>query len=492
MLTQNGVCNTLPYVLTFEDNFDGTVLDTAKWRLPYQGVSASFTFTSDKQWYANTGNTPALPSANNIEVSNGTLKLIAKKETPNIIGTFVTDWSTQPYTTNTSSFNYSSAEIISQQSFHYGYYEMRCKIPKGKGLWPAFWLFDGPVYNEIDIFEFWNEDNILGIFDPNLLAKDPNMDIHHDYDLNGKLYHCSQDNLGTTDYSAAFHVFGLEYTPNRIEWFIDGVSVREFTLFFDLNTGINSDCNSLSAGNLYGLRKSFVKDPMKIRANFAIQTGGINAYHPLGNSPDANTPFPSNYEIDYIRYYKKTNCLGALPITATNISQLSISPANAYTVVATPFNMNTGFTVPNGQVLQTTSRTEVVLGPGFTAIAGCDYKAKIDPTACKEINVDRAYMEGIDYTDVSQLSLNAIVASDQIAAYFESNQLTVKINTPLINQYELYLIDNFGKTIYHNQNVDKNQTSQFEINYITKGLYILRIKDLETGNFYTRKIIHNE
>ncbi len=42
---------------------------------------------------------------------------------------------------NSMQIKYLNSSIMSRQEFKYGYFECRCKAPKGKGLWPAFWLF---------------------------------------------------------------------------------------------------------------------------------------------------------------------------------------------------------------------------------------------------------------------------------------------------------------------------------------------------------------
>ena len=55
---------------------------------------------------------------------------------------------------------YTSARLSSKQTFRYGVFEMRARLPRGKGTWPAFWLLAGPKNNwkwpddgEIDIME---------------------------------------------------------------------------------------------------------------------------------------------------------------------------------------------------------------------------------------------------------------------------------------------------------------------------------------------------
>jgi beta-glucanase (GH16 family) len=73
------------------------------------------------------------------------LKLVSKKEEPPIETVF---------NGSNETFRFSSGEIWTDEKFFHGVYTARVKLPKGKGFWPAFWLYSGNPWNEIDIFEF--------------------------------------------------------------------------------------------------------------------------------------------------------------------------------------------------------------------------------------------------------------------------------------------------------------------------------------------------
>src|SRR5437868_3440087 len=70
VLSEDGRCNESPYILVFEDNFDGNKLDSTKWRA-VTGVVRDLEHKIAQQWYS-----PA-----NIFVSDGTLKLITRRDT---------------------------------------------------------------------------------------------------------------------------------------------------------------------------------------------------------------------------------------------------------------------------------------------------------------------------------------------------------------------------------------------------------------------------
>ncbi len=83
-------------------------------------------------------------------------------------------------------------------------------------------MFGGdPVYNEIDVFEFWNEKNIFGNYDPTKSTKVHNMNIHFDYYGNGSKSSCATYYDGV-DFSQDFHVFTLIWERDKIQWFVDG------------------------------------------------------------------------------------------------------------------------------------------------------------------------------------------------------------------------------------------------------------------------------
>ncbi len=281
-------CDNNPWVLVFEDNFNGNSLDLSKWT-----YGPRIRYCNNEQQYYTHGN--------NIEVSNGTLKLIAKKET---LYAKAVDWlpdNEHLYCNgvdkgqNARYFYYTSGDIETIKKFSYGKYEARIKIPKGKGFWPAFWMFGGdPVYNEIDIFEFWNEVDINHHYDPSKLSRVDRMTIHYDYDNDGKPSSCGTKYNGV-DFSQDFHIFTLIWEKNKIEWYVDGVLRRTDFRYYTI-LGQTTGC-TIKAWHQYILNKIYTKDPMHIILNFAIQGGS--------NSPESSTIFPSQMEVDWVKYYSK-------------------------------------------------------------------------------------------------------------------------------------------------------------------------------------------
>jgi beta-glucanase (GH16 family) len=154
-------------------------------------------------------------------------------------------------------FKYVSGLITTQPSFTqtYGYFEMRAKLPRGKGVWPAFWLLPADLSwpPEIDIMESVGDPSKVYVVYHSNAAK-----------IEGREIAVSPDD---------FHTFGLSWTKDEIAWFVDGKEVRREKTPADMHK------------------------PMYMLANIA--SGGDWA-----GAPDASTPLPARLTIDYIRAYR--------------------------------------------------------------------------------------------------------------------------------------------------------------------------------------------
>lgn len=242
------------WVQTFGDEFNGTTLDTDKWGTCYYW---------SKNGCSNGGSGDVNWYQNDeVSVQNGHLRLRAQKRSMN-------------------GYEYTSGMVSSHDrySFQYGYIEMRAKQPKGNGFWTTFWLIPHQrnVWPpEIDIAEY------LGAR-PNL----NHMTLHY-RNTSGKATSSTSWHKGpdlTTDY----HTYGLLWEPGRLVWYIDGVERKRYE---------NPD--------------TVPSQPMQILATFALGAAWSNT------PPDATTPFPSYYDIDYIKVWRHKNgpaTPAATPIT---------------------------------------------------------------------------------------------------------------------------------------------------------------------------------
>lgn len=500
-------CNNQSWVLYFEDNFEENSLDESKWVYPYQGVIAGYDFSGWKNWYANTATTPSKPISDNVVVENGYLKLIARKENPPISGTYQ-NWSNGGALT-TSSFDYSSGWIESKKEFGYGWYEIRCKIPKGRGLWPAFWLYDENTVSkasEIDIFEFWNESTCLGSYDPTRLSKNPHFNIHSSKINSGSstcpgvLHNCGGSwNVDGTDFSDIFHTFAVEWDYFKIIWYIDGQPVQYRYRFNTLSLQ-NIDCNSLQEGSIYYLNESWpFTDRMQVRFNMALQQGYTNPAIGSGynKAPDGTTPFPSAFEIDYFRYYKRGPC--SANVTITSDPQLNLSNILYNTLLGQNITISSAVTVNNNEQLEVIPSNQLILDPGFEVENGSEFFAHIDPVYCN-INTSMVgvneHQEKIPDKYQEQentfLGINALDNLDVLKIY--PNPGTDHVIIELTSSKGLNLIeitDNQGRQLL-NDTRELNEAMNLDISTFSPGTYIIKILNKETGKVYLERFTKNK
>ena len=172
------------YQLIWSDEFNQEEkrLDSSKWFLETIAPNNGSWYNNELQHYTD--------RIDNAYVSNGTLKIVAKKEE------FQSSGTTKLYT---------SARLNSKLSFTYGKVEVSAKLPRGKGTWPAIWTLGSnfetvtwPACGEIDIMEQLFED-----FEMVQCAV-------HTPDTYGDNTIVKQINV--TDVTENFHTYGLEWT----------------------------------------------------------------------------------------------------------------------------------------------------------------------------------------------------------------------------------------------------------------------------------------
>ncbi|MFI6676068.1 family 16 glycosylhydrolase [Kribbella sp. NPDC050470] len=187
-----GATPSLPvpgYQLAWSDEFDGTRLDTGSW----------FYREGEKAICSN--------NPGNVTVSDGSMRIALKRE----------DRNGKPYT---------CGGVISRKTFGYGYYETRAKLWGYKGFHSALWTTglsdyvpDTPLYkgpnnrvNEIDGFE-------VDSHAPDLYSQVSHWFVPQHIGNPGGLYK-------GPDSSDGYHVYGFEWTPTQVRYFIDGQLTR--------------------------------------------------------------------------------------------------------------------------------------------------------------------------------------------------------------------------------------------------------------------------
>jgi hypothetical protein len=168
----------------------------------------------------------------------------------------------------------------------YGKVEVRAKLPKGQGIWPAIWmmptndkLYGGwPKCGEIDIME--------------LLGNNPNkvyQTLH--YSKNGSDVQSQATKiLSKGDFSSDYHVFSVEWDPGKISFFVDGKLTKTFTKWYTGTDGLG-----------------IITYPAPFDQSFyMILNIAVGGSWP-GN-PDATTDFAkTKMMVDYVKVYQKAS-----------------------------------------------------------------------------------------------------------------------------------------------------------------------------------------
>ena len=166
---------------------------------------------------------------------------------------------------NPCNLPYTSGQINTSPSFSqtYGYFEMRAKLPKGAGLWPAFWLLtiDNTWPPELDTVE--------------MLGQDPTTIYASIFStLTGTAHSYATQSASVADTSSGYHTYGADWEPDYVTYYFDDNQFARFTTPADM------------------------KKPMYLLIDLAV--GGK-----WPGSPTASTTFPAYMNIDYVRAYSK-------------------------------------------------------------------------------------------------------------------------------------------------------------------------------------------
>ncbi|MEZ4883539.1 MAG: glycoside hydrolase family 16 protein [Chitinophagales bacterium] len=242
------------YELVWEDNFQGSsgeLPDATKWTFDI-GTGQNGWGNRELQYYTNAPTNVSLDG-------EGMLAIVARSE-------------------SFGGKNYTSARIKTQEIFDqaYGRFEARAKLPRGFGLWPAFWLLGSdietvgwPQCGEIDIMENRGQE-------PTLVQGT----VHGPgYSGGGSI--TSSFVLENSRFDVDFHVFAIEWGLDFIDFYVDdnlyqriapedvpGEWVYDHPFFMILNVAVGGD---------------------------------------YVGSPNSDTKFPQTLLVDYVRVYKEVN-----------------------------------------------------------------------------------------------------------------------------------------------------------------------------------------
>ena len=268
------------WVLDWADEFNGDRLDTSRWSACdcWHGEEEQFYTSREK----------------NVRVENGCLVLEAHRER----------FDTQPtakaglslcgavpgvsYDPKRRFADFTSGCVVSAKkaAFTYGRIEIRAKIPTVRWSWPALWMMGEniprlgwPRCGEIDIMEYWGRSPGKVFGTCHFAAADSPYWVAA---KNGFGHVGRGDSLAAGEIENGFHVYAIEWSRDRIDFYFDDV------LYYSFSVAVAAE----TKGGLNPFRH-----PMYLLLNYALDPG-------VGKVPPS-LPFPQRMEIDYVRHYSE-------------------------------------------------------------------------------------------------------------------------------------------------------------------------------------------
>jgi beta-glucanase (GH16 family) len=251
-LTTGAAETSADWELVWSDEFDGTALDPAKWEFE---VNARGGGNRELQYYV----------TNNVRVRDGLLTIEARKE---------------HFTGPEGAREFTSARIRTRRKGDWlqGRFDIRAKLPQGKGIWPAIWML--PTENR---YGGWPRSGEIDIME--LLGHEPKR-VHgtaHFAGANGRRESSGGELVLTSGtFAEDFHVFRLDWEPAALRWYVDDKLYHSAT---NWRSGTN------------GFPAPF---DQKFHLILNLAVGGN-----WPGNPDATTQLPQAMVVDYVRVYRR-------------------------------------------------------------------------------------------------------------------------------------------------------------------------------------------
>ncbi len=280
-LNQTGGGHYGDWNIVWSDEFDGSSINLSNWTFDTgDGTAEGIPGWGNNELEFYTSN------STNAFVSNGVLHIDALQQAM-----------------GTKSYTSARMKSIGLETQKYGRFEFRAKLPQGVGYWPALWMlpensvYGGwPASGEIDIME--NKGNLLTFVQGTIHYGNAGTDTDE-----------TQTYTLPVGQTTNFHSYLLEWTTNAVLWYVDG-------LLYETQT------NWFSGGGSYPapFNQSFY-----FLMNLAV--GGNYFGNPSKTNINANSTFPGDMQVDYLRVFNETAPF-VISIAQTNGNAVLSWPAN--------------------------------------------------------------------------------------------------------------------------------------------------------------------
>lgn len=281
------------------DEFTGPTLDP-KWEMQYPSMNTQPYHLSYNRWLGDT-NPNLLHHQFSLQDGNTVLRLATQQLNPEdkylgkVFEYYDGNRILDDGRPNLRFFHYTSEMIRSNLPVGpYGFFEIRCRIPKSRHVIADFWLWNAgtdnktgkPYYNEIDVFEIDGTDWHLTTHTRPPVEGAP-------FDHRSKLIR-SVDN---SDFAQEFNTYALKWGPNKVIFYLNNKVVRVVTEQFTDHL------------------MSIADHAMYIIVNVELDDGDGQTDR---RGVFADPTFPCYYDIDYIRVYKRNDHFRPDPVFSIN------------------------------------------------------------------------------------------------------------------------------------------------------------------------------
>ncbi|MFO7610447.1 MAG: family 16 glycosylhydrolase [Candidatus Krumholzibacteriia bacterium] len=244
--------------LVWSDEFDGTALDTGDWNYDVgTGCPNLCGWGNNELQYYRT---------QNVAVTGGNLVITARDESY-----------------GGASFTSGKVHTRGKRSFLYGRFEMRAKLPTGGGMWPAFWMMP-----QDDAYGGWASSGEIDIMESANATTSVGGALHFGGQWPENTSTGGSTTLGGASFADDFHVYAVEWEPDQIRWYVDGV------LFMT-----RTSAQWYSDGAPGNPRAPF-DQPFYLILNTAVGGWYTGCTEPGCVTAD----LPQQYVIDYVRVYQ--------------------------------------------------------------------------------------------------------------------------------------------------------------------------------------------
>ena len=245
----------LPWKLVWADEFDGPKLDFNKWAVEENAHGGG---NNELQAFVD--------RPENVRIENGHLIIEARRE---------------PFTLAGQTRQFTSGRLRTKHRADWTYcrVEVRAKLPRGRGIWPAIWML--PTAEK---YGGWAASGEIDIAE--VIGHEPHQ-VHGTIHFGGKWPR--QQSAGKPyalpkgTFADDFHLFAMEWERDAFRWYVDGQLVSTQTLW-------RSEGGPFPAP---------FDQPFHLLLNLSV---GGNWPGP----PDAQTVFPARMLVDYVRVYQRT------------------------------------------------------------------------------------------------------------------------------------------------------------------------------------------